>query len=647
VSNTIEVSAPTNNDTAFAVWAAVYDQQRNPLLTLEERYLFRLLPDRKDRRVLDVGCGTGRWISRFAADHPASLHGIDASIEMLDRAATKRIPNARFDRGVLPVLSVATGSVDFALASFVLSYVDDLTASAEELARVIAPGGDLFLSDLHPTTAAVLGWKRSFKASDVTHDLIIRHHSLSHLIDTFATQGFTVAAHIEPSFGAPELAIFAVHNKEHALRQAAGRPAIYILHLKRRPNRTEPALPTLSLRSASCALGPEEIATASISIRGNTVASVRAAGDEAASSIDLTGHFLFPGLINAHDHLEFALFPRLGTPPYQNATEWGLDIQARCAETIALHKSIPKDIRLWWGGIRNLLSGVTTVCHHNPLHPALQSSDFPVHVVTNYGWEHSIAFAKDIPGALRRTGINEPFFLHAGEGIDHAAGQELQQLDSLGALEERTVLIHGLALDEAGTALLNRRHAALVICPSSNRFLFHTTHTRDRLLAVEHLALGSDSPLTADGNLLDELRSAHTACGLDAPHLYGMVTDQAARIVRLQRGGGMLRPGVVADIVAIRANAGSPADILIQSSWRDVAMVIIGGQVRLANPDIFVRLPKDTQRELTPLLVEDEIRWLRAPVSALLTAAGKVLGMGNVRLGGLRVTAAPKNLHAN
>ena len=36
------------------------------------------------------------------------------------------------------------------------------------------------------------------------------------------------------------------------------------------------------------------------------------------SSIDLKGFLLLPGLINAHDHLEFGLFPRLGKGGYKS-----------------------------------------------------------------------------------------------------------------------------------------------------------------------------------------------------------------------------------------------------------------------------------------------------------------------------------------
>src|SRR5439155_11568458 len=109
-----------------------------------------------------------------------------------------------------------------------------------------------------------------------------------------------------------------------------------------------------------------------------------------------------PGLINAHDHLEFGLFPRLGKGPYCNATEWASDIYRPEASPVREHLSVPKRIRLLWGGIRNLLSGVTTVAHHNPYDAAFNSR-FPLRVVKRYGWAHSLDFCTDVARRYRRT----------------------------------------------------------------------------------------------------------------------------------------------------------------------------------------------------------------------------------------------------
>jgi hypothetical protein len=43
---------------------------------------------------------------------------------------------------------------------------------------------------------------------------------------------------------------------------------------------------------------------------------------------------------------------------------------------------VPREERLLIGGVKNLLSGVTTVAHHDPLYSCLQEATFPVRVVT-------------------------------------------------------------------------------------------------------------------------------------------------------------------------------------------------------------------------------------------------------------------------
>src|SRR6201997_4311753 len=73
----------------FNIWAQVYDEQPNPLLTLEQRFLSQMLPDVRGLDVLDAGCGTGRWLQLLAAQHPASLLGVDTSPQMLQRASAK------------------------------------------------------------------------------------------------------------------------------------------------------------------------------------------------------------------------------------------------------------------------------------------------------------------------------------------------------------------------------------------------------------------------------------------------------------------------------------------------------------------------------------------------------------------------------
>jgi ubiquinone/menaquinone biosynthesis C-methylase UbiE len=148
------------------MWAACYDTQPNPLLMLEERYLKHLLPEIAGRDVLDAGCGSGRWLSYIAERHPQSLKGVDTSEEMLAVAGSKGTP-AELVNGSCDQTPFSSKSFDLILVSFILGYIDDSTRLAVELSRIAKDDCDLFLSDMHPDTERLLGWKRSFTSNHV------------------------------------------------------------------------------------------------------------------------------------------------------------------------------------------------------------------------------------------------------------------------------------------------------------------------------------------------------------------------------------------------------------------------------------------------------------------------------------------------
>jgi cytosine/adenosine deaminase-related metal-dependent hydrolase len=399
----------------------------------------------------------------------------------------------------------------------------------------------------------------------------------------------------------------------------------------------------LLIRGARCARGAMESVRASIHIANGRVthltselSPVSAIGSGCAE-IDLTDFLVMPGLINAHDHLQFALYPRLGDPPYRNYIEWGEDIHREFPEVIARHRSVPKEVRLWWGGVRNLLCGVTTVCHHNELWPELRRQEFPVRVVQRYGWAHSLALGDELYEARSATPEGCAFIMHACEGVDERAREEIFSLDRLGLLDGNTVLVHGLALDEAGVALMRQRGVSLIVCPSSNKFLFEKLPDMAQLGAIEDVALGNDSPLTAEGDLLDEIRYAIRYCGVSPDRAYRMVTDAPASMLRLGDAGGSHIENRVGDLIAVRDTNQEPADMLRTLSMADVELVLLGGCVQLASESILERLPPQMKSGLEPLWIDGIVRWLRGPVEEYLRRAEEVLGKGEVRLGGVPV----------
>jgi len=394
------------------------------------------------------------------------------------------------------------------------------------------------------------------------------------------------------------------------------------------------------IRGARCVLGQTGSTHSTIQIAGGRVTDI---GSESCLSygsksgyteIDLGGFVIMPGLINAHDHLQFALHPRLADPPYRNYVDWGTDIHAKFPDVFAKHRAVPRDVRLWWGGLRNLLCGVTTVCHHDPPWADLQRKDFPVRVVRDYGWGHSVALGDDLRGARSAAPEGSAFIVHACEGVDEQSREELFTLDRWGLLDANVVLVHGLAVDKEGVELIQARRASLIICPSSNEFLFGKLPDVAVFGAIDNVALGSDSPLTCEGDLLDEIRFATRRCAISPQSAYRMVTDFPAAMLGLANAEGSIEVSGIGDMIAVRDTNQDAADGLRTMSIADVEFVMIGGRVQLASEAVLERIPFPEASGLEPLWIDGIVRWLRAPVKGLLRRAEAVLGAGEVRLGG-------------
>src|ERR1700742_2650954 len=123
----------TSQSEDFDTWPQVYDEQPNPLLALEERFLLAMMPDLRGSHVLDAGCGTGRWLRLLSSHSPAGLTGVDSSARMLQRAESKVGPSAMLHMGSCTALPIADFSTDLVLSSFVVSYLSDIEAFASEL----------------------------------------------------------------------------------------------------------------------------------------------------------------------------------------------------------------------------------------------------------------------------------------------------------------------------------------------------------------------------------------------------------------------------------------------------------------------------------------------------------------------------------
>ena len=176
---------------AYALWAASYPPTaHNALMVTEEKAMLGLLGGLAGQRLLDAGCGSGRWM-RLLAERGATVVGCDLSRPMLLRA-TGAV--ARASVGSLPF---ADAAFDGLVSGLVLGHVPDLTDALVELARVTRPGGWLLASDLHPAAEA-LGWQRTFKSDGRTWAVENHVHHLSTWRAAAEASGWRVIEMAEP-----------------------------------------------------------------------------------------------------------------------------------------------------------------------------------------------------------------------------------------------------------------------------------------------------------------------------------------------------------------------------------------------------------------------------------------------------------------
>lgn len=293
-------------------------------------------------------------------------------------------------------------------------------------------------------------------------------------------------------------------------------------------------------------------------------------------AIDFQDHFLYPGLINAHDHLEMNLYPLMGRPPYNNYIEWASDIYKPKESPVKEIESIAIKDRLMWGGIKNLISGVTTVVHHNPWHRLLSRKKFPVQVEET-AWAHSLAFERNIQKRFPKKS-GKAFVVHSGEGIDSFAEQEIARLNSLDLMKENTVLIHAVAMSERNQKLIQEANASIVWCPSSNQFMFNQTAPVNQLKSKIRVSLGTDSTMTGPATLLDEMKIALKTKMATPEEIYAMVTRIPAQVFDLPLPE--IKIGSRANLWIAPKRHENYFENILSLSPSDISAVFVNGELR-------------------------------------------------------------------
>jgi SAM-dependent methyltransferase len=232
------MGSPDENATAagYDRWAASYDDS-DPSTWLDEPFLLKHLQPFPGSRILDVGCGTGRYLRQLAPS-AYRITAIDLSRNMLARAR-REIGN----RSDVSLLQASAGFLPFQPCSFdriMSGLVIDHLASAEQLfsgmSAVLTMQGHAVVAAVHPEMQRITGRDIEIRGRNDGPIHIPGHiHEVDQLLAAAQDAGMAVIALDEPCVTRAML------EHQPAWKNKIGLPCLLLLSLRRRESASSAA----------------------------------------------------------------------------------------------------------------------------------------------------------------------------------------------------------------------------------------------------------------------------------------------------------------------------------------------------------------------------------------------------------------------
>lgn len=351
---------------------------------------------------------------------------------------------------------------------------------------------------------------------------------------------------------------------------------------------------------------------------GGTITGIRNSADRDNLNDDVNLNFenciAFPGLINSHDHLEYNLYPRLGHKVYTDYVEWGNDIHIKDKELIKAIESVPVELRLQYGVIKNLICGVTSVAHHGSYNPALNNS--PLTIIRKGTCIHSVRLGGKWKYKINLPKSGEPYVIHTGEGTNTESAEETDELIRWNLFKRKLIGIHGIAMTEEQS----KNFFALIWCPDSNIFLFGKTADISSLKKNTDILFGTDSTLTADGNIFENLRTARSLNMLSDQELFHSLTKAAAKIWGLNNCGS-IEAGKNTDIVIASQKSDNIYESFYNTNPEDILLILKNGVVILFDRSIKESLTRILKHEdrFNEININGNVKYADYPIGEIIS----------------------------
>lgn len=205
----------------------------------------------KRLRILECGCGEGRFCRMLVARGAGYVLGLDLSGAMVEAAMDAKSSREEYRIADAQDLSFLEDET-FDLAVSYLNQCDlpDLEANNREVFRVLRNGGGFIVANFHPMRSAVGGWHRAPDGSKqhvildkyfdegerhwtmLEKDLTNFHRTLSTYTGSFIDAGFIIERIMEPTVTAEQLETYPDLDDELRVPNFI----IYVLRKNRAPS---------------------------------------------------------------------------------------------------------------------------------------------------------------------------------------------------------------------------------------------------------------------------------------------------------------------------------------------------------------------------------------------------------------------------
>ncbi len=181
-----------NVQQSYDTWSAQYDTNKNKTRDLEARSLRTILAGISFDTCLEIGCGTGKnteWLITKAGHVTA----VDLSEGMLaiagSKVASDKVQFRQAD--ITHPWAFANGPYDLIGFSLVLEHIENLDYIFSEASKVIAPGGHIYIGELHPFKQ-YSGTKARFDTEEGQQVVTCFDHHISDFIQAAQQHGFDI-----------------------------------------------------------------------------------------------------------------------------------------------------------------------------------------------------------------------------------------------------------------------------------------------------------------------------------------------------------------------------------------------------------------------------------------------------------------------